>query len=153
MKELLFVAGLIAAPARAGEVGALSGLKGFPTAPKCPSGTRAVASSGLQPYRCVREAPYLSYTLAGEMSFEYPRNFQPLDGWKEDVPTISFTLDSKSAGKPVMITITKVERAQAAYIGLEAALAKDKDWQDAEDGGTLTVAGIASRLTFVAGET
>jgi hypothetical protein len=158
VKALLIVAGLVLSSVRADEadpkktIGAIGGLKGFASTPKCPVGTHAVASRGLQPYRCERDAPYLSYTLVGEMSFEYPRDFQPLDGWKEDVPTVSFTLNSKAAGKPVTITITKIERAQAAYIDLEAALAKDKDWQDAKDGGTVTIAGIASRTTFVVGE-
>ncbi len=152
------IAGLVLSASRADEtvpkqtIEAASGLKGFSSAPKCPIGTHAVASRGLQPYRCLRDDLYRSYKLGGEMSFEYPRGFEPRDGWKEDVPTISFTLDSAAAGKPVMITITKIEHAQPAYIDLEGALAKDKDWQDAKDGGSVTIAGIASRLTFVAGE-
>ena len=158
MKRLLLIAGLVVSASRAEEtaanktIDAVSGLKGFSSAPKCPIGTHAVASQGLQPYRCLRDDVYRTYKLGGEMSFEYPHGFSPRDGWKEDVPTISFTLDTAAAGKPVMITITKVEHAHPAYIDLEGALAKDKDWQDAKDGGSISIAGISSRLTFVAGE-
>ncbi len=156
--------------------GAVAGPQGFKARPKCPRGTRAVASTdGLQRYRCVRalagqtepdlvpaarsprsRAPgdeaYRRYTVPGEMSFDYPRLLQPRDDWKEEVPTLSFTLDDGLPGKPVMITITKVEPAQTAFIDLDAAVGKDKEWQSAKDGGSMRVAGVKARLTVVAGE-
>ncbi len=155
--------------------GAVAGPQGFRVRPKCPRGTRAAASSdGLQRYRCVRvlagetdpdlvpmaqpararalgEEDYRRYTVPAEMSFEYPRLLEPRDGWKEEVPTLSFTLDDGLPGKPVMITITKVEPSQTAFVALDAAVVQEKEWQGAKDGGTVPVAGVKARLTVVAG--
>lgn len=127
--------------------------RGFKTQLKCPRGTRAASSNdGLQKHRCVREDAYLRYEVPAELSFEYPRMFQPRDGWKEEVPTLSFTLDDGSPGKPVMLTITKVAPSQPTFIDLEAAVKKDREWQGASDGGILPVVGVKARVTVVAGE-
>ena len=128
----------------------------------CPAGKRKVRTADpLRPFQCVTQASrigplsddeYRRYTIPGVMSFEYPRMLQPRDGWKEDVPTLSFTLDDGSPGKPVTLTITKADQSQPTFIDLDTAIAKDKDWQGARDGGSLLVAGIKARITFVAGE-
>lgn len=128
----------------------------------CPAGTRKVRTKNPQePFQCAplprREEPlradsYRRYTVAAEMSFDYPRTLQPRDGWKEEVPALSFTLDDGSPGKPVMITITKVHPSQPTYIDLDAAVSKDKEWQNAKDGGSVPVAGVKARITFVSGE-
>lgn len=128
----------------------------------CPPGKRKVRTSDpLNPYQCVAQSAriktisedaYRRYSVPAELSFEYPRMLQPRDGWKEDVPTLSFTLDDGSPGKPVMITITKVEPSQPTYMDIETAAGKDKDWQGAKDGGLVPVAGIRARVTFVSGE-
>ncbi|UPT72397.1 MAG: hypothetical protein M0D55_10385 [Elusimicrobiota bacterium] len=102
--------------------------------------------------RAIPEEAYRRYSVPGELSFEYPRMLQPRDGWKEDVPTLSFTLDDGSPGKPVTIMVTKIEPSQPTYLEMASAIAKDMDWQSAKDGGSVTVAGVKSRLTFVAGE-
>ncbi|MEK7234339.1 MAG: hypothetical protein AAB268_11025 [Elusimicrobiota bacterium] len=138
--------------------GAVVGTKGFKTRLECPRGTRLIASSdGLLRHRCVRVPAdetdaYLRYTASAEMSFEYPRMFQPRDGWKEEVPTLSFMLEDGSPGKPVMITITKVESSQPTFIDIQAAANKDKDWLGAKDEGLMSVAGVKARVTVVAGE-
>lgn len=111
---------------------------------RAPSFGKISANKGREAYR--------RYTIPGEMSLDYPSLFQPRDGWREEVPTLSFTLDDGSPGKPVMITITKVERQQPTFIDLDAALAKDKDWQGARDGGSLRVAGLQARVSVVAGD-
>ncbi len=128
----------------------------------CPPGKRKVRTSNpLSPFQCVAQSSrikvisedaYRRYTVPAELSFEYPRMLQPRDGWKEDVPTLSFTLDDGSPGKPVMIVITKVEPSQPTFVELAAAVAKDKDWQGAKDGGSVPVAGVKARITFVSGE-
>ena len=102
--------------------------------------------------KTISEDAYRRYTVPAELSFEYPRMLQPRDGWKEDVPTLSFTLDDGSPGKPVTITITKVEPSQPTFIDIEAAAAKDKEWASAKDGGLVPVAGVKARVTFVSGE-
>ena len=128
----------------------------------CPPGKRKVRTSNpLNPFQCVAQSSriktisedaYRRYTVPAELSFEYPRMLQPRDGWKEDVPTLSFTLDDGSPGKPVTITITKVEPSQPTFIDIEAAAAKDKEWASAKDGGLVPVAGVKARVTFVSGE-
>ena len=102
--------------------------------------------------RAISAAAYRRYEVPAEMSFDYPRMLLPRDGWKEEVPTLSFTLDDGSPGKPVMITITKVVPSQPTYIDIEAAANKDKEWQGAKDGGLVATAGVKARVTFVPGE-
>lgn len=128
----------------------------------CPPGKRKVRTTNpLSPFQCVaqssrirviREDAYRRYSVPAEMSFEYPRMLQPRDAWKEDVPTLSFTLDDGSPGKPVSITITKVEPSQPTFVEREAAIHKDKEWLGAKDGGLVPVAGVKARVTFVSGE-
>ncbi len=128
----------------------------------CPPGKRKVRTRDpLNPFQCIAQSSrirvisadvYRRYSVPAEMSFEYPRMLQPRDGWKEDVPTLSFTLDDGSPGKPVTITITKMEPSQPSYIDWEAAIHKDKEWLGARDGGLVPVAGVSARVTFVSGE-
>ena len=128
----------------------------------CPPGKRKVRTNNLlNPFQCVAQSSriktisedaYRRYSVPAELSFEYPRMLQPRDGWKDEVPTLSFTLDDGSPGKPVMITITKVEPSQPTFVDLESAVAKDKEWQSAKDGGSVPVAGVKARVTFVSGE-
>ena len=128
----------------------------------CPPGKRKVRTSNpLNPFQCVAqssrmsrisEEAYRRYSVPAEISFEYPRMLQPRDGWKEDVPTLSFTLDDGTPGKPVMITVTKVDPTQPTFVDMQTAISKDKDWQSAKDGGLVLVAGVKARITFVSGE-
>jgi len=128
----------------------------------CSPGKRKVRTTDpLNPFRCVAQSSriktisedsYRRYSVPAELSFEYPRMLVPRDGWKEDVPTLSFTLDDGSPGKPVTITITKVEPSQPTFIDIGTAVDKDKDWQGAKDGGMVPVAGVKARITFVSGE-
>jgi hypothetical protein len=128
----------------------------------CPPGKRKVRTTDpLNPYQCIAQSSrihvisedaYRRYSVPKEMSFDYPRMLLPRDGWKEDVPILSFTLDDGSPGKPVSITITKVDPAQPTFVDMAAAIAKDKDWQGAKDGGMVPVSGTKARITFVSGE-
>lgn len=128
----------------------------------CPPGKRKVRTTDpLNPFQCVTQSArvkkipdeaYRRYSVPAEMSFDYPRPLQPRDSWKEDVPTVSFTYDDGSPGKHVTFTITKVEPSQPTYVDMETAIAKDKNWLDANDGGSVPVAGVEARITFVAGD-
>lgn len=128
----------------------------------CPPGKRKVRTNNpLNPYQCVAQSSrvktigedaYRRYSVPAEMSFEYPSMLRPRDGWKEEVPTLSFTLDDGSPGKPVMITVTKVLPSHPTFVEREAAILKDKEWLGAKDGGLVPVAGIKARVTFVSGE-
>jgi hypothetical protein len=133
-----------------------------PLARGCPKGKRKVRTNDpLNPFQCVTQATrmarlgdesYRRYSIPAELSFDYPKTLQPRDGWKEDVPTLSFTLDDGSPGKPVTFTITKIMSSQPTYIDIDAAITKDKEWQNAADGGHVPVAGVRAQITFVAGE-
>jgi hypothetical protein len=198
---------------------AVVGPKGFSSRPRCPHGTRAVASpeGSLQPYRCVRatagdtdpeltplrgdddapppdatqveedpmtrgcapgrrkvrttdplhpyqcvvqasrshtieEGSFTRYSISHELSFEYPRQFRVRDAWKEDVPTLYLKLDDNAAGKPVTITITRYEQSQSTFQEMDAAIARDIEWQGAKDGGVAPLAGGPSRSTYVPGD-
>lgn len=129
----------------------------------CPPGKRKVRTNDpLRPFQCVVQASraaklsdsdYRRYTVPAELSFDYPKAFAPRDSWKDEVPTITFTLDDGSPGKPVTLSIARIEPGQPTYADLDAAIAKDRDWLNAQDGGTVMAAGVKARLTFVAGET
>ncbi|OGS39356.1 MAG: hypothetical protein A2506_11280 [Elusimicrobia bacterium RIFOXYD12_FULL_66_9] len=62
------------------------------------------------------------------------------------------TLDDGSPGKPVTITVTKYEQRQPTYQELDSAIARDIEWQRAQDGGVIPVAGLKARLTYVPGD-
>lgn len=129
----------------------------------CPPGKRKVRTADpLRPFQCVAQSSrqahlddgaFRRYVIPGEASFDYPKSFEARDAWKDEVPMVTFTLDDGSPGKPVTLSVTRVESSQPNYLDLDAAVAKDKDWLDAKDGGTTLAAGVKARLTFVAGET
>jgi len=128
----------------------------------CPRGKRKVRTTDpLNPYQCVVQATrvtttgvdsYVKFSIPREMSFEYPRTFRAQDAWKEEVPTMYLTLDDGSPGKPVTITVTKYEQRQPTYQELDSAIARDIEWQRAQDGGVIPVAGLKARLTYVPGD-
>lgn len=131
----------------------------------CPPGKRKVRTTDpLRPFQCVSQATrvtrlgedaYRKWTTAGELSFEYPRMFRPQDNWKDEVPTLVFTLDEDRGGKPVTITVSRVDHDQPTFQDMDSAIAKDKEWQGAADGGSGRVgpSALPARFTYVVGET
>jgi hypothetical protein len=130
----------------------------------CPPGKRKVRTTDpLRPYQCVSQstrvsasnAAYGRWTVPGELSFDYPLMFRPQDNWRDEVPTLVFTLDEDRGGKPVTLTVSRVDHDQPTYQDLDSAIAKDKEWQGAVDGGGGRVgpAAVSARFTYVVGET
>lgn len=131
----------------------------------CPPGKRKVRTTDpLRPFQCVSQASrvsslgedaYRRWTTPGELSFEYPRMFRPQDNWKDEVPTVIFTLEDNRGGKPVTITVSRMDHDQPAFLDMDAAIAKDKEWQGASDGGSGRVgpSALPARFTYVVGET
>lgn len=131
----------------------------------CPPGKRKVRTTDpLRPFQCVSQATrvtalsedaYRKWVTAGELSFEYPRMFRPQDNWKDEVPTVVFTLDEDRGGKPVTITVSRVDHDQPTFQDMDSAIAKDKEWQGASDGGSGRVgpSALPARFTYVVGET
>lgn len=131
----------------------------------CPPGKRKVRTTDpLNPFQCVSQATrvtsfgddaYRKWSVPFELSFEYPKMFRPQDNWKDEVPTLVFTLDEDRGGKPVTITLSRIDHDQPTFQDLDSAVSKDKEWQGATDGGTGRVgpASLPARFTYVAGET
>lgn len=131
----------------------------------CPPGKRKVRTTDpLRPFHCVSQAArvtslgedaYRRWTVPFELTFEYPKMFRPQDNWKDEVPTVIFTLDEDRGGKPVTITVSRIDQDQPAFQDVDAAIAKDKEWQGAADGGSGRVgpAAVPARFTYVVGET
>ena len=130
----------------------------------CPVGKRKVRTTDpLRPFECVVQASRMHtldegamahFSIPRQLSFEYPSSFRVQDEWKEDVPTLYLKLDDPSiAGKPVTITITRYDQSQTTYQEMDAAIARDIEWQNAKDGGHMPLAGGKARITYVAGDT
>jgi hypothetical protein len=131
----------------------------------CPPGKRKMRTNdSLHPFACVSQSTrvralgneaYRKWITAGELSFEYPSRFRPQDNWRDDVPTLVFTLDEDRGGKPVTLTVSRMDHDQPTFQELDAAIAKDKEWQGAVDGGSGRVgpAALPARFTYVSGET
>ena len=130
----------------------------------CPAGKRKVRTNDpLRPFECVVQASrmhvidegsFTRFSIPHQLSFEYPRVFRVQDEWKEDVPTLYLKLDdAESTGKPVTITVTRYEQGQTTYQEMDAALARDIEWQGAKDGGKMPLAGVTARVTYVPGDT
>jgi hypothetical protein len=130
----------------------------------CPVGKRKVRTTDpLRPYECVVQASRMHtldegavarFTIPHQLSFEYPSSFRVQDQWKEDVPTLYLKLDDPSVvGKPVAITITRYDQSQTTFQEMDAAIARDVEWQNAKDGGHMPLAGGKGRITYVPGDT
>jgi len=130
----------------------------------CPVGKRKIRTNDpLRPFACVVQASrmhtldegsFTRFSIARQISFEYPRSFRIQDQWKEDVPTLYLKLDDPSvAGKPVTITVTRYDQNQTTYQEMDAAIARDVEWQNAVDGGRMPLAGGKARITYVPGDT
>jgi hypothetical protein len=155
-------------PAPADVLGPMSVRSGFSSKPRCPHGSHPVAPSGksLQSYRCApgdapgsaapdSAAPGIAerFSVPHELSFEKPASFRVDDAWSEDVPTLYLRLDGDRPGKPVTITITRLDARQSTYEPLKKAVARDVQWQGARDEGTVTLAGAKARATSVPSDT
>lgn len=131
----------------------------------CPPGKRKVRTTDpLRPFQCVSQASRVTsfgddafrrWTVPRELSFEYPKMFRPQDNWKDEVPTLVFTLEEDRGGKPVTITVSRIDHDQPTFQDLDSAIAKDKEWQGASDGGSGRVgpSALPARFTYVVGET
>jgi hypothetical protein len=96
---------------------------------------------------------YRRFTIPRHLSFDYPVAFRVRDGWDEEVPTVTVTLDDAAAGKPVTIMVRRRAKGQAGWRDMDWAVARDKEWQGAKDGGAQVVAGGRARVTVVPHET
>lgn len=98
------------------------------------------------------EKSFMRYSIPGELSFDFPKDWHLTDGWKDEPPIIYVVYDEGSAGKQVTMTITASEPGQAGYQSVELAILKEKEWQNAvAERGEGRVAGLRTRFVSVPG--
>ena len=86
------------------------------------------------------------------LSLSVPRGWHVTDAWTDEIPTVYVELDSRRRGKPVTMLVSRLAPGQSGYEPLADALAKEKEYQGAEEVGARKVSGLAARATLVAGE-
>jgi hypothetical protein len=146
--------------------------------PHCPQGFRVVETGGPLKFRCVAEragsvdkvltapepeagsrseaaaeAPsqeYQSFRSPG-LRADVPRGWARTDAWSDEVPTLFLELGGRRRGKPVSMTVSRFSPGQPEYEPLDAALAKEREYQGSRETAGRRVAGLPARLTL-AGE-
>jgi hypothetical protein len=112
------------------------------------------AAGGAAPKAAGRagDKAYTRYSIPGELSCEFPRDWHLTDAWKDEPPTVYAVFEAGGGGKQVTMTVTAVEPGQAGYQSMDAAILKEKEWQNAEaDEKEGRVAGLRARFVSVAG--
>lgn len=160
-----------ATPAQEREADAKKQFGGFKEEPKCPQGTRPVATpGGLQAYRCVSARPrsgepevpalhagpapsplqsYRRYAVESELAVDIPKTWHVTDGWRDEVPTLYLELATGKEGRQVTMVVSKIAVGQPDFMNMGAAIKKEKEWQKAKDGGRGKVGGLPARFTYV----
>jgi hypothetical protein len=98
------------------------------------------------------EKSFTRYSIPGEISFEFPRDWHLNDAWKDEPPTVYVVYDEGGGGKQVAMTMTAAEPGQTGYQSMNLAILKEKEWQNAalekEEG---RVAGLRTKFVAVPG--
>ena len=81
-----------------------------------------------------------------------PRGWHVTDAWKDEVPTVYVERGAERAGKPVTLLISKLAPGQTGYLGLDEAVAQEKEFRGAREVAARKVSGLPARQTLVAGE-
>lgn len=136
--------------------------KAAPRSGECAEGMKKVRTDDpFHPFRCQAKGPppsglganaYRRYTLPGELSFDYPKEWRLTDAWKDEVPTLFIAFDPGRGGRQVTMVVSRLEASQAGFQELEHHILKEKEWQGASDAGRGVVSGRAARFTEVKGE-
>jgi hypothetical protein len=145
--------------------------------PHCPQGFRVVETGGPLKFRCVaeragsvdrvlaspepaeaREAPaaagpsdYQTF-LSANLKADVPRGWARTDAWNDEVPTLFLELGERRKGKPVSMTVSRFSPEQREYEPLDAALAKEREYQGSRETRGRKVGGLQARHTVVPGE-
>ncbi len=119
----------------------------------CPKGTRRVVTENpFEPVQCLPDdgaAPkafkYRAFRLPGALAFEYPKDWDLTDAWKDEEPAIYIRPGHSRDGRPVSLSVIRHRRSAAGYVDLETRIWQDEDWHSfkeiarTRDGGRLTV--------------
>lgn len=92
------------------------------------------------------------YDVRGEFEVDYPKGWHVTDGWKDEIPTLYFELDTGRQGKQVTLVVSKIVKGQYGYLDLETAIAKEKEWQNAVEKPVEKIGGLPARLLSVSHE-
>jgi len=83
---------------------------------------------------------------------DLPRGWHLTDAWNDEVPTLYLEADTGREGKPVTMVVSKIARGQEGYLDMKSAIVREKQLQNAKDGGRFKVGGLSARATTVAQE-
>jgi hypothetical protein len=94
---------------------------------------------------------YTRYTIPGQLSFDFPRDWHLSEAWSDVPPTIYVVYDP-GGGKQVSMTLTSLVPGQEGYQSMDLAILKEKEWQNAApDKKEGRVAGLRTRFVSVPG--
>jgi hypothetical protein len=94
---------------------------------------------------------FTRYTIPGQISFDFPRDWHLSEAWSDVPPTIYVVYDP-GGGKQVSMTLTALVPGQEGYQSMDLAILKEKEWQNAEpDKKDGRVAGLRTRFVSVPG--
>lgn len=129
---------------------------------ECAEGMKKIRTDDpFNPFRCEPKGPaasglgaksYRRYTLPGELSFDYPKDWRLTDAWKDEVPTLFIAFDPGRGGRQVTMVVSRLEAGQAGFQELEHHILKEKEWQGASDAGRGEVSGRTARFLESKGE-
>jgi hypothetical protein len=125
------------APARGSELAAPGGVIG---APRSVAAAPAAEPSG--------RAGYAHIMRAG-IAADIPKDWHLIDAWKDETPTLYLEQGAQREGKQVTMVVSKIAPGQEGYVDMPTAISREKQWQEAKDGGSIKVGGVAARLTYV----
>ena len=93
---------------------------------------------------------YTRYTVRGQFQLDAPTGWHISDGWDDEVPTFYIELDTGRQGKQVTLVVSKNWKGQEGYLDEDAAVAREKDWQNARERAPGRVGGFPARFTEIA---
>lgn len=128
----------------------------------CAEGMKRVKTEDpFEPFRCLPQASpkaaltadsFRRYTIPGEISFDYPKDWKLTDAWKDETPTLFIIFDPALGGRQVTMVVTRLERGQTGYQEMERHILEEKEWQGARESAPGRVAGLPARFTQVQGQ-
>ena len=128
----------------------------------CPQGTRRIETGGPLKFRCVtikpksKSAPDPARGLGiykphrvGALRLDIPRGWHVTEAWSDEVPTLYVEYETGKPGKQVTLVVSRFEPSQPGYEDMQKAIAKEKEYQGAQEGAGRRVGGLPGRHTMV----
>ena len=92
------------------------------------------------------------YTIPGQISFEFPRDWPLRDAWHENPAAIYVVYETGRGGKQVALGVTLNEPGQPGYQDLDLVVTKEKEGhRDAREDERISVGGLPARCVTIRG--